>query len=47
MIKVLIWYWKRFWGKKYFITFVEEGLNEGEILVYRHKIYILERNKEK
>lgn len=38
-MKKLIWIWKCFWGRKYFITCVEEGLKEDEILVYGHRIY--------
>ena len=46
MTKKIIWLWKLFWGKKYFITSVKEGLAEDEILVYGHRIYILERAKK-
>lgn len=46
LIKKILWYWKLYWGKKYFITFVEDGLAEDEILVIGHRIYILERKSK-
>lgn len=39
-MKTLIWLWKIFWGKKYFITFIEDGLKEDEIPLYKHKLYL-------
>ncbi len=30
-------------GKKYFITYVEEGLEEDEVLVFGHRIFILHK----
>lgn len=44
MIKIIFkkisWWWKCFWGTRYFITYVEEGLKEDEILVKGHRIYL-------
>lgn len=40
ILKKIIWYWKCFFGRKYFITLVEEGLKEDEVLVKGHRIYI-------
>lgn len=47
LIKKLIWYWKLFRGRKYFITFIDEGLKEDEILVKGHRIYILHKKTQK
>lgn len=47
LLKKILWYWKNFWGTKYFITYVEEGLKEDEILVVGHKIYILHKKSQK
>lgn len=38
MIKSLLWKWKKFWGKRYWIYKDEKEV--GEILFYGHKIYI-------
>jgi hypothetical protein len=38
-MKKLIWLWKCFLGKKYFLIPVETGLEKDEILVIGHKIY--------
>ena len=35
----IIWYWKCFWGRKYFITYTDK-LKEDEILIKGHRIYI-------
>ena len=45
-MKKLIWIWKRFWGKKYYIEYVEKGLRENEVLFYGHKIYIRRKSDE-
>lgn len=42
----LIWLWKRFWGRKYFIICTDR-LRADEILVFGHKIYIGRKDKEK
>lgn len=34
--------WKKFWGRKYRIIYVKEGLEENEVLFLGHKIYIKE-----
>ena len=41
-MKKLIWLWKRFWGRKYYIVYTDE-LRENEALFYNHKIYIGKR----
>ena len=38
-MKKLIWLWKKFWGKKYYIVYTDK-LRENEVLFYRHKIYV-------
>lgn len=38
-MKKLIWLWKRFWGKKYYIVYTNNICN-NEVLVYGHKIYL-------
>lgn len=40
-MKRLLWYWKLFWGSRYYI--IEEGKEDKEILVYHHKIYVINR----
>ena len=39
-MKKLLWKIKCFIGKKYFITVVEEGLKDDEILIIGHRFYI-------
>lgn len=39
MIKKLLWLWKRFWGKKYYIKFTNH-LKNDEVLFFSHTIYI-------
>jgi hypothetical protein len=39
LLKELLWLWTKFRGKKYFIKYTDE-LEEDEILVYRHRVYI-------
>ncbi len=46
LLKKLMWLLKRYRGKKYFITYVEEGLLEDEILVKGHRIYILHKKSQ-
>ena len=41
----IIWFLKCFFGKKYFIKFVDTGLQKDEVLFCGHNIYIL-KNKE-
>lgn len=38
-MKKLLWLWKKFWGKKYYIVYTKE-LREDEALFYGHKIYV-------
>lgn len=40
LLKKLLWYWKLLWGRRYFITIIEEGLKEDEILVSGHRVYL-------
>ena len=47
VINKILWYWKLFLGKKYYITYIEEGLEEDEILVIGHRIYILHKKSQK
>lgn len=35
----ILWYWKLFWGTKY--KLIKDGEITQEILIYKHKIYIL------
>ena len=37
----------KFFGKKYRIIKVKSGLKTDEMLVFGHRIYILERNKKR
>ena len=46
-LKKIIWYWKCFFGRRYFITLVEDGLKEDEILINGHRIYISKKGIEK
>ena len=43
----IIWFWKCLWGRKYFITLVEKGLKDDEILIKGHRIYISKKGMEK
>lgn len=45
ILKKMSWYWKCFWGRKYFIKYTDE-LEEDTILVYGHRIYISSKMKE-
>ena len=47
ILKKLVWGWKAFWGTRYFITYVEEGLKDDEILVHGHRIYIPKKKEDK
>ena len=47
LIKKLSWLWKLFWGRRYIVTPVKEGLKEDEVLFYKHKVYVLEKEEEK
>jgi hypothetical protein len=47
LIKKLLWHWRCFWGTRYFIKPVKEGLKEDEILVSGHRIYILHKISQK
>ena len=42
MLRKIKWLWKRFWGTKIIIKFIETGLQEDEVLFYGHKVYIPE-----
>jgi hypothetical protein len=46
LIKRLSWLWKLFWGRRYTVSPVKEGLREDEVLFYKHKIYFLEKKEE-
>ena len=43
LLKKIYWLLSKIRGKKYFITYVEEGLEEDEVLVYGHRIYLPKR----
>ena len=32
--------WKKFWGSKFKIVRIKKGLNDDEILIYHHTIYV-------
>lgn len=38
-LKKLMWYWIKFWGKRFWIY--KDNKEVNEILIYKHKIYIL------
>ena len=37
-MKKLIWKWKKFWGKRYYL--IEDEKEIGSVLVYGHKVYL-------
>ena len=45
IIKKTKWLWINFWGKKYRI--IKNGKAVKEILIYRHKIYVLKDKENK
>lgn len=38
----LIWLWKKFWGRTYYIIYTDK-LKDNEILVHGHRIYIKDK----
>lgn len=45
LLKKITWNWAKFWGTHYYI-YVADKKKIATILVYHHKIYVLEHNNE-